>query len=182
MKIVGYTVALIGGLFVCYLLLPLCVMDKVDGIPGTQEEPILCLPAYLSFSSFSSVLVTVAPLATVAVLFMAAAIIIGLIMTVPVAILVAVAAVLAAVAIGIGLIAAYLMTVPAAVAVVLAAVAIGIGLIAAYKFIKLRAEARAAAAYQSIKLRAEARAASKEKVRLRVSPRSEKVKAINLSK
>ncbi len=50
-KVVGYTVAFIGGLIVCYLLLSLGVVDKVDGIPSTQEEPILSLPTYLSFLS-----------------------------------------------------------------------------------------------------------------------------------
>lgn len=35
----------------CYLLLSLGVVDRVDGIPGTQQEPILSLPTYLSFVS-----------------------------------------------------------------------------------------------------------------------------------
>ena len=66
MKAVGYAAAFIGGLIVCYLLLSLGVVDKVDGIPGTQEEPDLSLPTYLSFLSVMMTAVTVV-LAAVAI-------------------------------------------------------------------------------------------------------------------
>lgn len=59
MKIVGYVAAFIGGLIVCYLLLSLGVVDRIDGVPGTQEEPIVALPTYLSFLSVMMTAVTV---------------------------------------------------------------------------------------------------------------------------
>jgi uncharacterized membrane protein len=51
MRVAGYIAAFIGGVIICYLLLALGVVDKIDGIPGTQEEPALSLPTYLSFLS-----------------------------------------------------------------------------------------------------------------------------------
>ena len=51
MKAVGYIVTFIGGLIVCYLLFSLGVVDKVDGVRGSQQDPILSLPTYLSFLS-----------------------------------------------------------------------------------------------------------------------------------
>ena len=49
MKVVGYIAVFIGGLVSCYLLVSLGVLDAFDGIPGTQTEPSLSLPTYLSF-------------------------------------------------------------------------------------------------------------------------------------
>ncbi|MCB1470530.1 MAG: hypothetical protein KDK08_26040 [Rhizobiaceae bacterium] len=66
MKVAGYVAAFIGGLVVCYLLLSLGVVDKIDGIPGAQEEPALSLPTYLSFISVMMTAVT-AVLAAVAI-------------------------------------------------------------------------------------------------------------------
>lgn len=59
MKAVGYVATFIAGIVFCYLLLSLGVVDRVDGIPGTQEEPILSLPTYLSFISVLLTAVTV---------------------------------------------------------------------------------------------------------------------------
>ena len=67
MKVAGYFATFLGGVLVCYLLLSLGVVDKVDGIPGTQEEPALSLPTYLSFVSVMMTAVT-AVLAAIAVL------------------------------------------------------------------------------------------------------------------
>ncbi len=66
MKVAGYVAAFIGGVIVCYLLLSLGVVDKLDGIPWTQEEPALSLPTYLSFVSVMMTAVTVV-LAAVAI-------------------------------------------------------------------------------------------------------------------
>ncbi len=66
MKVAGYAAAFVGGVIVCYLLLSLGVVDKLDGIPGTQEEPALSLPTYLSFVSVMMTAVTVV-LAAVAI-------------------------------------------------------------------------------------------------------------------
>lgn len=62
----GYVATFIGGLIVCYLLISLGIVDKVDGIPGTQEEPALSLPTYLGFLSVMMTAVT-AVLAAVAI-------------------------------------------------------------------------------------------------------------------
>lgn len=59
MKVAGYGATFIGGIVVCYLLLSLGVVDRLDGIPGTQEEPALSLPTYLSFISVMLTAVTV---------------------------------------------------------------------------------------------------------------------------
>lgn len=66
MRIAGYAAAFIGGVIACYLLLSLGVVDRVDGIPGTQEEPIISLPTYLGFMSVMMTAVT-AVLASVAI-------------------------------------------------------------------------------------------------------------------
>ncbi len=58
MKAVGYIVTFIGGLIVCYLLFSLGVVDKIDGVRGSQEDPILSLPTYLSFLSVMLTAVT----------------------------------------------------------------------------------------------------------------------------
>lgn len=58
MKVMGYVAAFIGGLVVCCLLFSLGVVDKLDGVPGTQEEPALSLPTYLSFISVMMTAVT----------------------------------------------------------------------------------------------------------------------------
>ncbi|MDR6309416.1 hypothetical protein [Pacificitalea manganoxidans] len=54
-----------GGVLV-FLLISLGVVDRVDGIPGTQEEPVFSLPTYLSFVSVMLTAVTVV-LAAVAI-------------------------------------------------------------------------------------------------------------------
>ena len=66
MKAVSYLAVFVGGLVVCFLLVSLGVVDKVDGIPGTQEEPMLSLPTYLSFLSVMMTAMT-AVLAAVAI-------------------------------------------------------------------------------------------------------------------
>ena len=62
---------LIGGLLagsvVTFLLVSVGVVDRLDGIPGTQEDPILSLPTYLSFLSVMLTAVTVV-LAALAIL------------------------------------------------------------------------------------------------------------------
>lgn len=58
MKTATYVAVFIGGMVVCFLLVSLGVLDKVDGIPGTQEEPVLSLPTYLSFLSVLMTAVT----------------------------------------------------------------------------------------------------------------------------
>jgi len=66
MKIVGYIAFFIGGLVVCYLLISMGVVDSIDGIPGTQEEPAIALPTYLGFVSVMMTAVT-AVLAAIAI-------------------------------------------------------------------------------------------------------------------
>ena len=66
MKAVSYFAVFVGGLVVCFLLVSLGVVDKVDGIQGTQEEPMLSLPTYLSFLSVMMTAMT-AVLAAVAI-------------------------------------------------------------------------------------------------------------------
>eukprot|EP01132_Coremiostelium_polycephalum_P008798 gene8798-10805_t len=58
MRVVGYVATFIGGIIACYLLFSLGVVDKMDGIPGSQEEPVLSLPTYLSFLSVMMTAVT----------------------------------------------------------------------------------------------------------------------------
>lgn len=58
MKIVGYIAVFIGGLTVAYLLISMGVVDAIDGIPGTQKEPSIALPTYLSFVSTMMTAVT----------------------------------------------------------------------------------------------------------------------------
>ncbi|MEP1765268.1 MAG: hypothetical protein ABJJ53_01240 [Sulfitobacter sp.] len=56
----------IGGMLLCYLLFSMGVVDFVDGIPGTQVEPMVALPTYLGFMSAMMTAVT-AVLAAVAI-------------------------------------------------------------------------------------------------------------------
>lgn len=57
---------IIGGAVLCYLLLSLGVVDVVDGVPGTMQEPAIALPTYLGFISAMMTAVT-AVLAAVAI-------------------------------------------------------------------------------------------------------------------
>jgi hypothetical protein len=66
MKFVGYLTCLIFGVVIGYLLLLLGVVDVVDRVPGTLEEPALALPTYLGFMSVMLTAVTVV-LAAVAI-------------------------------------------------------------------------------------------------------------------
>ena len=66
MRTVFVVVAFVFGVVVCYLLMSLGVFDAVDGLPGTQQEPALSLPTYLSFLSVMMTAVT-AVLAAVAI-------------------------------------------------------------------------------------------------------------------
>lgn len=66
MRVVFVAAAFIFGLIVCYLLMSLGVVDAVDGLPGTQEEPALSLPTYLGFLAVMMTAVT-AVLAAVAI-------------------------------------------------------------------------------------------------------------------
>ncbi|MCA8929213.1 MAG: hypothetical protein KDC18_14195 [Alphaproteobacteria bacterium] len=66
MKIIAALAGLIGGVVLCYILLSLGVVDRIDGIPGTQEEPVFAIPTYLSFVSAMMTAVTVV-LAAVAI-------------------------------------------------------------------------------------------------------------------
>lgn len=59
MRLVGGIAIFIGGLVAAFLLFSLGVVDVVDGIPGTQSEPTLSLPTYLSFVSVMMTSVTV---------------------------------------------------------------------------------------------------------------------------
>lgn len=51
MRTATYIAVFIGGMVACFLLVSLGVLDKVDGIPGTQQDAVLSLPTYLSFVS-----------------------------------------------------------------------------------------------------------------------------------
>ncbi len=66
MKVVVYIAVFIGGVVVTYLLVSMGVVDAIDGIPGTREEPALALPTYLGFVSAMMTAVT-AVLAAVAI-------------------------------------------------------------------------------------------------------------------
>lgn len=59
MRVATYAGTFIGGMVACYLLWLLGVVDKVDGVPGTQKEPQLSLPTYLGFISVMMTAVTV---------------------------------------------------------------------------------------------------------------------------
>lgn len=50
-KIASYIAAIIGGMVIGYLGVSIGIVDIWDGIPGTQEEPHISLPTYLSFVS-----------------------------------------------------------------------------------------------------------------------------------
>lgn len=66
MKDVAFFVGLVFGCIFCYLLFSLGVVDRVDGIPGTEQEPVFAIPTYLSFVSVMLTTVTVV-LAAVAI-------------------------------------------------------------------------------------------------------------------
>lgn len=66
MRVVSYVACIIGGAVLCYLLLSLGVVDVVDGVPGTMQEPAIALPTYLGFISAMMTAVT-AVLAAVAI-------------------------------------------------------------------------------------------------------------------
>lgn len=66
MKVVGYLSCVLGGVVLCYLLLSLGVVDVVDGMPGSMQEPAIAIPTYLSFVSVMMTAVT-AVLAAVAI-------------------------------------------------------------------------------------------------------------------
>jgi hypothetical protein len=66
MRAAVYIGFFIGGGVVVYLLVSLGVVDAIDGIPGTLEEPAIALPTYLSFVSVMMTAVT-AVLAAVAI-------------------------------------------------------------------------------------------------------------------
>lgn len=66
MKAVGYVACAVGGAVLCYLLLSLGVVDAVDGVPGTMQEPAIAMPTYLGFMSAMMTAVT-AVLAAVAI-------------------------------------------------------------------------------------------------------------------
>jgi hypothetical protein len=66
MKVVGYVSCIVGGAVLCYLLVSLGVIDKVDGLPGTMQEPAIAMPTYLGFMSAMMTAVT-AVLAAVAI-------------------------------------------------------------------------------------------------------------------
>lgn len=59
MRIASWIAFFVGGLVACYLLISLGVVDRLDGIPGTQVEPSISLPTYLSFISVMLTAVTV---------------------------------------------------------------------------------------------------------------------------
>ncbi len=59
MKVVGYLVVFVSGIIACYLFLSLGVVDVIDGLPGTEKEPLLSLPTYLNFVSVMLTSVTV---------------------------------------------------------------------------------------------------------------------------
>lgn len=58
MKAASYFAVFIGGAVFCFLLVSLGMVDKIDTIPGTQEEPVLSLPTYLGFLSVMLTAVT----------------------------------------------------------------------------------------------------------------------------
>lgn len=66
MRAVGYIACVVGGVFLGYLLLSLGVVDAVDGVPGTMQEPAIAMPTYLGFVSAMMTAVT-AVLAAVAI-------------------------------------------------------------------------------------------------------------------
>lgn len=66
MKDVAFLAGIIGGAVFCYILFSLGVVDRLDGIPGTEQEPVFSIPTYLSFVSAMMTAVTVV-LAAVAI-------------------------------------------------------------------------------------------------------------------
>lgn len=65
MKLVGYISIFLGGCAVAFLLFSIGVVDFVDNSSGSQKEPYLAVPTYLSFVSIllTSVTVVLAALA-----------------------------------------------------------------------------------------------------------------------
>lgn len=59
MRIVAFIVGLIGGAVFCFLMFSLGVADWIDGTLGTEQEPALAIPTYLSFVSAMMTAVTV---------------------------------------------------------------------------------------------------------------------------
>ena len=59
MKWVGVISAMIGGIVIGYLLVSLGVVDVLDGVSGTLEEPAVTLPTYMSFVGVMLTAVTV---------------------------------------------------------------------------------------------------------------------------
>lgn len=56
----GWAVVLfLAGCTFCLLLVSLGVVDRVDGVPGTEAEPMLSLPTYLNFVGVMLTAVTV---------------------------------------------------------------------------------------------------------------------------
>lgn len=66
MKVVVCIAVFIGGVVFTYLLVSMGVVDAIDGIPGSPEEPAIALPTYLGFVSAMMTAVT-AVLAAVAI-------------------------------------------------------------------------------------------------------------------
>jgi len=66
MKVIAYAACIVGGVVLGYLLFSLGVVDAVDGVPGTMEEPAIAMPTYLGFMSAMMTAVT-AVLAAVAI-------------------------------------------------------------------------------------------------------------------
>ena len=52
-------VTFLSGCVACLLLVSLGVIDRVDGAPGTEQEPMLSLPTYLNFVGVMLTAVTV---------------------------------------------------------------------------------------------------------------------------
>ena len=59
MRWVLLIVGVLAGAVISFLLMSVGVLDRVDGIPGTQVEPVLSLPTYLSFLGVMLTAVTV---------------------------------------------------------------------------------------------------------------------------
>jgi len=58
MKAVICVACFVGGVVLCYLLVSLGVVDAVDGIPSTLQEPAIAIPTYLGFISAMMTAVT----------------------------------------------------------------------------------------------------------------------------
>lgn len=58
MKAVIYIAVFIGGAAFSFLLVSVGIIQKLDGIPGALQEPVVALPTYLSFLSVMLTAVT----------------------------------------------------------------------------------------------------------------------------